>query len=163
MVILRQLSPLFMLTAIMLLVYLWTEFKSMMQSVFLFVFLGCIPAIFLNNMFWHPDSLVTLFVVLTIFSLAKDKLRFGTWYYIAAASCGLATETKVMGLFFFLSVAVYLVLGLMHQRVTLKCILKHGFMFFVVMVLTVVISKPLLLIPSVAKQYVVGLTAQAGR
>ncbi len=163
MVILRQLSPLFMLTAILLLVYLWTGFKSMVKSVLLFVFLGSIPAIFLNNMFWHPDSLLTLFVVFTIFSLAKDQLRFGTWYYMAAASCGLATGTKVIGLFFFLAVAVYLVLGLLHQSVTLRGFLKHGFMAFVMMVLIVVLSNPLLLIPNIAKQYGAVLTEQAER
>ena len=163
MVILRELSPLFMLTAIILLVYLWTGFKSTVKSVLLFVLLGSIPAIFLNNMFWHPDSLVTLFVVLTIFSLAKDELRFGTWFYLAAVSCGLATGTKVMGLFFFLSVAVYLLLGLMHQKVALKGFLKHGIMFFVITVLTIVISNPLLLIPSIATQYVDILTDVAKR
>src|SRR5262249_19938486 len=65
MMVLRQLSPIIMVTAILLLVYLWTGFRSASRSVLLFIFLGSIPAVFLNNMFWHPDSLVTLFVVLT--------------------------------------------------------------------------------------------------
>jgi hypothetical protein len=153
MVILRQLSPLFMVTAIILLVYLWTGFKSMVKSVLLFIFLGSIPAVFFNNMSWHPDSLVTLFVVLTIFSLAKDELRFGTWFYVAAVSCGLATGTKVIGLFFFLSVAAYLLLGLLHHKVSLRGFVKHSGMFLVVMILTIVISNPLLLIPSIARAY----------
>ena len=153
MMVLRQLSPIFMVTAILLLVYLWTGFRSVARSVLLFIFLGSIPAVFLNNMFWHPDSLVTLFVVLTIFSLAKDELRFGRWFYLAAASSGLATGTKVIGLFFFLSVGVCLLLGFVHRRLDLKLVFKHGVLFVAVMAAAIVFSNPLLLLPSEAKAY----------
>jgi hypothetical protein len=161
MLVLRQLSPLFMLAAIILLVSLWTGFRSIVKSIVLFAFLASIPAVFFNNMFWHPDSLVTLFVVLTIFALAKDELRFGLWFHLAAASCGLAAGTKVIGLFFFLSVGVYLLLGLTQHRVTLRGLLKHGATFVVVMIVTIVVSNPMLLIPNVARSYVETLRAIA--
>lgn len=151
MFVLRQLSPFFMLIAVNLLIYLWTGFKSLKRSIFLFIFLNSVPAIFNNNMLWHPDSLVTLFVVLTIFSLSKDELSFGKWFYLAAVFCGLATGTKLIGLYFFLTVAVYLVLGLVNGKITLRNLLKHGSLFFFVMVLTVVITNPLLLLPKMAK------------
>jgi hypothetical protein len=68
------------------LVHRWGEFKSASKSALLFL-LG-IPAVFQNNMFWHPDSLATLLVVLTIFSPVRDDLHFATWFYVAAACCG---------------------------------------------------------------------------
>jgi hypothetical protein len=163
MVVLRQLSPILMVTAIMLLVYVWTGFKSTAKSVALFVLMGAVPAVFLNNMVSRPDALVTLFVALTIFSLSKDKLRCGGWYYVAAVSCGLAIGTEVIGLLLCLVLAVYLVAGVMHKAVTSTGALKHGVVFAAVMVLTVLMSNPLLLMPSVARQYVGMLTEHALR
>lgn len=118
MVVLRQLSVLFMLIAILLLIWLWTEFKSPFRAIFLFVFLGSIPAIVKNNLWLHPDSLVTLFIVLTIVGLVKDNLQFGKWFYLAAVFCGLATGTKILGLFFLpITLPAYLGAGWMHQRI----------------------------------------------
>jgi hypothetical protein len=161
MIILRQLSPLWTLAAITLLVYLWTGFKSAGKSVLLFLFLLGIPAVFQNNMFWHPDGLAILFVVLTIFSLVKDDLNFGTWFYVAAASCGLAAGVKIVGLFFFFSVATYLLLGLAKSRLTLGVAVKRGVLFVLVMAGAIVISNPLLLIPSMAREFVIALNRQA--
>jgi len=160
-VILRQLSVLFMLLAIGVLVYAWTGYRSVAKSVLLFAFLAATPAVFLNNMFWHPDSLVTLFMVLTIFFLSRDDLRFGIWFVLAAVSCGLATGTKLVGIFFFLSVAVYLVLGAVHRRLEFRQVLKFGAVFAGVMALSIIVVNPLLLIPGVAKQYVNALSGLA--
>jgi hypothetical protein len=162
MVIVRQMSPLFMLIAINLFVYLWTGFKSLGKSVLLFLFLASVPAIFFNNMFWHPDSLATLFVVLTIFCLSRDDLRFGNWFYAAAISCGLATGTKVIGLFFFLSIPVYLLLGLIRESLSFRTLLKHAAMFLLLMALAIVASNPLILLPGTATQYVGTLSGLAG-
>jgi hypothetical protein len=161
MIILRQLSPLWTLAAITLLAYLWTGFKSAGKSVVLFLFLLSIPAVFQINMFWHPDGLAILFVVLTIFSLVKDDLNFGVWFYVAAASCGLAAGVKIVGLFFFLSVATYLLLGLAQSRLTLGVAVKRGVLFVLVMAGAIVISNPLLLIPSIAREFVIAVNRQA--
>ena len=150
--VLRQLSSLFMVMAINILVYMWTGFKSLWKSVFLFLFLASIPAVFDNNMWWHPDSLVTLFVVLTIFSLHKDNLEYGIWFYMASMFCGLATGTKLVGFWFFLAIAIYLALGL--KRIGLKPLLRHAVFFFVIMFLAIVVSNPLLLIPRTAKSII---------
>ena len=152
-VIVRQLSVLFMLLAVGLLVHAWTGFRSVATSVPLFVFLAAIPAVFFNNMFWHPDSLVTLFSVLTIFCLSKDDLRLGRWYVFAAVACGLATGTKLIGLFFFLTVLIYLVLGFAHGRLSIKQVFAFGAEFAGVMAFTMIAVNPTLLIPAIATQY----------
>jgi hypothetical protein len=105
-------------------------------------------------MYWHPDSLVTLFAVFTIFCFVKDNLSFGIWFYLAAASCGLTVGTKVIGVFFFLAVASYLLLGIIQLRLSLKDAFKYALAFVLVMVLTFFAANPLLTIPSVAKKYV---------
>lgn len=152
MLILRQLSPLFMGGAILLLVYLWTGFKDSFRSVFLFLFLGLIPAVFKNNTWLHPDSLVTLFVILTIFALCQDNLRFGRWFYWAAVFCGLATGTKVLGVFFLpTTVPAYLLLGWRNRSISIPKAIRLAITFYLLTFLTVFATNPLLWIPQGAQ------------
>jgi hypothetical protein len=115
--ILRQLNPFLLSLTIVLLIYLWTGFRFLIRSVFLFVLLASIPVVFGENLqHWHPDGLATFLAVLTIFTLFKDRQRFGKWYYLSAVFCGLATGTKLIGMWFFLCVAVYVFLGCASRR-----------------------------------------------
>ncbi|HVZ22863.1 MAG TPA: hypothetical protein VG871_17440, partial [Vicinamibacterales bacterium] len=152
--VLRQLSPLFLVTAIVLLCHLQTGFESPLAAVVLFVFLSLIPAVFDMSMWWHPDALALLFVVLTIFALNRDQLRFGRWFYVAAAFCGLATGTKLLGVWFFFAVAVYLGLGFTSLGV--RGVMRHAVGFVAVMLLAIAISNPLILWPRFARQIVAG-------
>jgi hypothetical protein len=147
MLILRQLNPLFYAVSIVLLVYLWNGFKSPAASVLLTIFLASLPSIFYSNTQWHPDSMAVFFTVLTIFSLSRDDLRFGKWFYAAAVFCGLAAGIKVIGLFFFLTVPTYILMGFSNKRISLSGLLRHGIMFLLVMASTIIITNPLLLIP----------------
>jgi hypothetical protein len=61
MLVLREMSPLLMAGALLLLVWLWTDFSSPAWGALLFLFLGSIPGLFENNMWWHPDSLAALY------------------------------------------------------------------------------------------------------
>lgn len=148
MLVLRQLSVLFMAIAILILIWLWTEFKFSLRAIFLFVFLGSIPAIVKNNLWLHPDSLVTLFIVLTIVGLVKDNLQFGKWFYLAAVFCGLATGTKILGLFFLpITLPAYLGAGWMQQRIRPRILCRHGCQFLLLMAAVVIIANPLLWVP----------------
>jgi hypothetical protein len=175
--VLRELNPLFLSLAIVSLVYLWTGFKSVVRSVMLFLFLASIPVAFwLNIQNWHPDDLLVLFVVLTILALVKDALRFGKCFCLAAVFCGLATGTKMLGLWFFFCIAMYLLLGRLTGRWSVAGVddggvpsrstglastwhvVKQGAVFLAIMVLTVVASNPLLLTPDGAGMYFRGVT-----
>lgn len=148
-VVLRELSPLFMLFAISILVYMWTEFKSLGKSAFLFAFLGSIPAVVDNNMWWHAESLTMLLVVLTIFALYKDNLHFGAWFYWASIFCGLATGTKLIGVWFFLTIGIYLAFGLRTSApITM---VRHAGIFVLLMALTILVTNPFLVVPGQAQ------------
>ena len=108
MLILRQfVSVLPLLAALLLLVYMQDGFRSYRSPV-LFIFLLSVPAGVENNSWWHPDGLTFLLVVLTIFFLKRDNLRFGKYFLLAAAMSGVATATKLIGLHFFLAVGLTL-------------------------------------------------------
>jgi hypothetical protein len=145
-------SVLPMVLAIMLAVYLVTRFKSVWRSVGMFAFLLLVPGIVkINIHFWHPDSIILCLILLTIYFLQKDDLRFGRYFYLAALACGLATAIKLFGLFFVLAIAGYLAAGLLQKKLTLKKSVLAGAGFILVMIMTIVISSPSLLAPYITK------------
>lgn len=149
MLALRQIvSVLPMLLAVGIFVYLQTKFRAYWKSVVLFVLLLSIPAVVENNMWWHPDSLVILFVALTFFFLERDDFNLGKDYYLAAICVGLTTGTKMLGWFFFLTIFVYLLWGKIKKDIKWVEILKSGAIFILVMMATIVISNPMLLHPA---------------
>jgi hypothetical protein len=159
MLVLRQLSPAFMLAAILALVFAWTRFRDPIRSVALFAFLVSIPAVVSNNLWWHPDSLATLFAVLTLVSLSEDRGRLGRWFTGAAVFCGLAAGTKLIGLWFFAAVGVHLLMQ--RSRLGWLELARHGARFVAVMALAIVASNPHLLIPSEAHKTFEILSGQA--
>lgn len=143
---LRQMvSVLPMILAVLALVYTQTRFKKWIASIALFVFLLTIPAVFENSTWWHPDSLAMLFIALTFLFLDLDELRYGKFFYLAAVTCGLATATKLLGLFFFIAIPVYLLLGLHARKLSLKTAVLRAVAFIAIMFGTFVIANPFLL------------------
>lgn len=149
MLLLRQfISVLPMLGAIFTLTYMQTRFKSLIKSVGLFIFLLSVSAVVENNLWWHADALAVFFVTLTIFFLDRDDLCFGFNFYLAAVCTGLAAGTKVIGLFFFLAIPVYIVVGLVRGLLTWRTAFFRAAAFVGFMVATIVLSNPFMLLPS---------------
>jgi hypothetical protein len=144
MLVLRQvISVLPMLIALMFLVYLQDGFRTY-RSVVLFLFLLSVPAVLANSFWWHVDSLEFLIIVLVIYFLVKDDLRFGKHFLIAAALTGCATATKLMGVYFFLAIATLLVIGLVQKKVPFKKLLTAALLFLGIMGLVYFICNPFL-------------------
>ena len=157
-------SVLPMVLALMLAVYLVTRFKSVTFSVSLFAFLLLIPGVVkICYRFWHPDSIILLLVLLTIFFLQKDDLRFGQYFYLAAASIGLTTAIKLWGLFFFLAIAGYLIAGLINHKISFKKFVLSGALFIFAMLGMFIISSPSMLVPYVARAAVASWTDQQSK
>jgi hypothetical protein len=144
--LLRQMvSVLPMILLVFVLVYLVTRFKSWARAVGMFIVLLLIPGVVKYNVrFWHPDSLLLLFIVLTLYFLQRDRLRFGRDFYLAAVACGLATATKLYGFFFFLAVGGYLLAGLVRRVLDFKKMMLAGLLFVLAMSATVVLANPFL-------------------
>lgn len=144
--LLRQwISVLPMILAAGILVYLQTRFRSPVRALLLFVFLLTIRGVVRNHIWWwHPDALAVLAVVLTIFLLDRDRLRFGRNFYLAALACGMATAIKLLGVFFFLTIPAYLLAGLITRRITLPRSALAAGIFVAIMAATVVFSNPFL-------------------
>lgn len=144
--ILRQLiSVLPMILSIVLMVYLVTKFKSLLQTVALLLVMFSVRSFVRNNIhFWHPDALSVLAVIFTLFFLEKDGLKFGRNFYLAAAACGIAAGIKLAGVFFVLAVPGYILAGLVKRVIDLKKAAVVSALFLVVMASALVITNPFL-------------------
>jgi len=141
---LRQfISVLPMLCGLYLLVKMQDGFRTY-RSVLVFLFLLIVPATMYNGFWWHTDGLTLLLSVLVLYFLFKDNLQFGKYFYLSAIACGVLTATKVMGPFFFLTVAIVLILGLVNKQITFRRALGLGLSYFVIMAASFVISNPFL-------------------
>lgn len=143
----QSINVLPMLAAVLLLVWTQTRFRPAWKAAGLFLLLLIVPGVVVNDLWWHPDSLVFLFVTLTLFFLDRDDLRFGRNFLFAAAACGLAAGTKHLGLFYVLAIPLYLAWGLVAKRISWKRAGLLAVLFVAVMALALVISNPLLLLP----------------
>ena len=142
--VLRQMiSVLPMILSAGLLTWVGTKFRKILPSVLLFLFLLTMPAVLINNFWWHPDSLSLFFISLTFFFLDRDERHCGKNFLFAAAACGAATGTKYLGLYFCLAIPVYLLCcGL-----SVKEFFRKAGLFLLVMAAAILISDPLLLLP----------------
>ena len=126
--------------------YIQTKFRSLWQSVFIFIFLLTMPAVVRSNMhWWHPDSMMLLAVALTFYFLDRDDYRLGKNLYFAAAACGMALSIKLTGFFFFLTIPVYLLLAWRKRRLPFRRVVIAATGFLAVMILVIVLTNPFLL------------------
>ena len=162
MLLLRQfISILPMIGALLLLTFTQTKFHSALKSVGLFVFLLSVSAVVENNLWWHVDSLAVFFTALTLFFLDRDDQRFGMNFALAAVSTGLATGTKVIGLFFVLTIPTYLLIGLLSKKLTWRAMILQGILFVAIMAAFIVISNPFLLLAEERNLMIKTLTRQS--
>jgi len=162
MLLLRQIiSVLPMICALLLLTHIQTKFDSYAKSIGLFVFLLSVSAVVENNLWWHVDSLAFFFIALTLFFLDKDDLRFSRDFYFAAAAVGVAAGTKVIGLFFFLTIPSYLLIGILRQKITWKIAFVRGATFVAIMAATIVLVNPFMLLRGEFNQMIDTLARQS--
>jgi hypothetical protein len=109
----------------------------------LFILILSIPGVVrYDHNFWHPDALNLLFIVLTLYFLDRDRLRFGRNFYLAAFACGLSAATRFYGVFFFLAIAAYLAAGWIKRILNLRQTIGRGAIFAIVMVVTFLLAEP---------------------
>ena len=148
MAVLRQMiNVLPMVLSAVIMVYITTKFRTLWKSLLLLILLLTIPAVVMNNMWWHPDSLLTLFSIFTIFFLIRDDFKFGKNFYFSGIACGLAIGAKILGVLFVLTYGCYLFYGLISKKILGRKFFKSSFLLLLIVIGTVIISNPLLLLP----------------
>jgi hypothetical protein len=145
MVLLRQIiSVLPMLLGLLLLVYMHDRFRTY-RSIVMYAFFLAVPAVMENNFWWHPDGIVFLFVVLILFLLERDNLQFGRNFFIAAVITGITAATKIIGVYFFLTVGLTILLGVINKKLSSKKLIWASMAYIAIMAAAFIIANPFLL------------------
>lgn len=131
------------LIAILILVYMQDQFSSY-KSILLYLILLTIPAIVSNNMWWHPDGLVLLLSVLTLFFLWKDDQTFRKNFYVAAIFAGILTATKLIGVFFLAALVPILLIQVKQKKQKFVEAVGYWALFALIMAVSFLISNPFL-------------------
>lgn len=121
--------------------------RSPWKALLTFLLLMTLPAVVRNDLWWHPDSLLTLFAVLTIFFLVLDNGRFGKFFYLSGVACALAIGAKILGVLFVLTYASVFIYGVITKSISFKKALLSALLFLLVLVGSIVATNPLLLFP----------------
>ena len=160
--VLRQLvSVLPMLLAITGLTYFWTGFKKWLPTFLLYFSLLTVPAVVGNMLWWHPDGLQFLFVVLVMVSLKLDDWKFKRFFLLAGLLCGFSIGIKLQGLFFFLTIPTYLLVGVLQKNIKWPQAIIKAILFVVLMLVGLWVSNPLLIFGGMRATYWDTLQKQA--
>ena len=147
----------------LVLVFMTTRFENPWVSAAVYVFLLTAPGSLQNNQgFWHPDGLNLLFVCLALYFLQRDKLRFGRNFFLCAFFTGLSAAIRLFGFFFFLTIFVCLLSGVLSKRLTVGKAVKKGALFILVMAVTILWSSPFLFRADARQNMVAILTEKTG-
>ena len=130
----------------LILVFLFTRFRSRILSPAVYLFLLTAPGSLQNNQgFWHPDGLNLFFICCALYFLQRDRYRFGRNFFAAAFFAGLSAATRLYGFFFFLAIGVYLLSGLIRKILNRKRMLLSALGFILLMGLTILWADPFIL------------------
>lgn len=154
--LLRQLGGFFIAFSLVLLCQTTVPRRRNFLFLGLLFSLALVPSVIEISTLWHPDHLVTLFVIATLYALNRDHLRLKKWFYWAAFFCGFATGTKLYGLFFFMTIASYLLLAYFYRGLTVRDVIVAGRNFVLLMISAVIISNPLLIMPDYSNEVIKG-------
>jgi 4-amino-4-deoxy-L-arabinose transferase-like glycosyltransferase len=125
--------------------YVTTELRKTWQALLTFVFILTIPAVLGNvTQWWHPDALMMLMVALAFLFLKLDKLRLGSYFYLAAVAVGMAASIKMVGFFFFLAIPLYIAIAWRMRKMPVNKALAAAAGFVLLMALVIVLSNPFL-------------------
>ena len=132
------------LLGILLLVYMQDRFSSW-RSIALFLLLNLLPGIVQNNLWLHPDGLAFFFSTVVIYYLWRDRSQFTKYFFVAAFFCGVLIATKLIGVYFFLTIATLLIIGIVRKELNFKQAVGKGLLFMLVMGLGVLVANPFML------------------
>jgi hypothetical protein len=129
------------LLGFLLLVFIQDRFSSW-RSIALFLLLNLLPGVVRNNLWLHPDGLAFFFTTVVIYFLWRDQRGFNKFFYYAAFFCGVLIATKLIGVYFFLTIATLLIIAIVRKEISFSRAIRIGLVFILVMGLGVVAANP---------------------
>ena len=126
------------------------------SALLLTILIVCMPAFWRNALWFHPDWMMTFFIVLTVYFLSKDNWDLRKYFWYSSISFGVALATKVQAITFLPVIFLYIFYSnFQHQNILdlfskSKMFLKSIFLSFSIFVLV----NPYLIHPTGLKAFI---------
>lgn len=125
-------------------------------SLLLSVVLLTMPGFWKNAMWFHPDWMMTFFIILSVYFFCKDEWNFKKYFWWSGIAFGLALGTKIQAITFLPFVFMYVFYDNFKFRnfYNLKAKVKMFFKFIALGMLTFLFSNPYLIHPAGLKLFI---------
>ncbi|KAB7892659.1 ArnT family glycosyltransferase [Poseidonibacter ostreae] len=126
------------------------------SSVLIALLIFTMPGFYRNALWFHPDWMMTFFVVLSVYLFVKDNFKYKKFFWWAVVTLGFAISTKIQAITFLPFVFVYIFYESFQKKsfINIKIGLKLFAKSFVSLVAIFVITNPYLIHPSGLKVFV---------
>lgn len=130
-------------------------------SLLLSVVVLTMPGFWKNAMWFHPDWMMTFFIIVSIYFFCKDEWNFKKNFWFSGIALGLAMGTKIQAITFLPFVFLYIFYDNFKFRnfYNLNVKVKMSFKFLMLVMLTFLFSNPYLIHPAGLKLFVSNFVA----
>jgi hypothetical protein len=97
----RIVSSLFAIGSLYLIYIISKRFTSDLLSYLIVLLVLSMPGFWRNAMWFHPDWMMTFFILLSIYFYDKDKFTYKKYFWYGTLAFGLAISSKLQGITFY--------------------------------------------------------------
>jgi hypothetical protein len=141
---------------------LWFIYKIAFQyidkysSILITLIVLSMPGFWRNSLWFHPDWMMTFFIILSVYLFKKDGFNYKKYYWWAIFSLGIAISVKIQAITFLPFVLFYIFYDNFQNKSFDKFYsnIKLLFKSFVALLVTFVIANPYLMHPVGLKVFI---------
>ena len=97
----RVINSLFAIGSIWYIYCISKHFSSKISAILISLIILSMPGFWRNAFIFHPDWMMTFFLILTIYFLVKDNWEFKRFFWLGSLVFGMAIATKIQAITFY--------------------------------------------------------------
>jgi len=132
------------------------DYLDNISSILIGLILVSMPGFWKNAFWFHPDWMMTFFIILTVYYLSKDSWNFKKFFWLGSVAFGMALATKIQAITFIPFIFLYVFYDNFQQKnvadffIKLKLLTKA----LSISILIFLCTNPYLIHPSGLKAFI---------
>lgn len=152
----RIITSLFALGSLWLIYKIALKYIDRFSSILIAFIVLTMPGFYRNALWFHPDWMMTFFIVLSVYLFTKDEFSYKKYFWWAVCSLGIALSVKLQAVTFLPFLFLYIYYDNFQNKNFDKFYLniKLSFKSFLILLVTFVIANPYLIHPAGLKVFI---------
>ena len=144
------------ISSIVTIIYLYKIFKYNGEKYFLpLLLIISFPSFWINSTIFHPDYPFTCFVIISLYYLSKDNLKFGSNFMISCLMFAVSFSLKIQAI----TIIPLYIFYIIYNKNTWKEVLKHTLFYLTIVFGLRILTNPYLLHPEGLNAFIEGFLA----